>query len=55
MSLNFKALGWYLLGDFLVIGAFRIYAPDFLNKQNILYLLGSSIALWLIFSSKKRR
>ena len=55
MSYNFQALAWYLFADFLVIGAFRIYAPDFLNKQNILYLLGSSIVLWLIFDRKKKR
>ena len=55
MTLNFQALGWYLFADFLVIGAFRIYAPNFLDKQNILILFGSSIILWLIFDRKKRR
>ena len=54
MSLNLQALGWYLFADFLVIGAFRIYAPEFLTTQNIVVLLVASIVLWLLFDRKKR-
>ena len=49
MTINFKSLGWYLFADFLIIGAFRIYAPDHLSNQNIIVLLASSVALWLLF------
>jgi len=54
MTLNFQALGWYLFADFLVLGAFRIYAPEFLSGQNILVLLASSVVLWLLLDRKKR-
>ena len=54
MTINFKALGWYLFADFLIIGAFRIYAPDYLSNQNIIVLLAASVALWLLFDRKKR-
>ena len=54
MTFNFRTLGWYLFADFLVIGAFRIYAPEFLNNQNIIVLLVSSVVLWLLFDSKTR-
>ena len=54
MTWNFKGLGWYLFAYFLVIGAFRIYAPAFLSNENIITLLASSIVLWLIFDRKKR-
>ena len=52
MTINFKSLGWYLFADFLIIGAFRIYAPDYLSNQNI--PLASSVALWLLFDREKR-
>ena len=55
MSLNYEALGWYLFADFLVIGAFRIYAPEFLTTQNIVVLLVASVVLWLLFDRKKWR
>ena len=54
MTWNTKSLGWYLFADFLVIGAFRIYAPKFLSNQNIIVLLASSVVLWLLFDGKKR-
>ena len=54
MTINFKSLGWYLFADFLIIGAFRIYAPDYLSKQNIIVILASSVALWLLFDLEKR-
>ena len=38
-------LGWYLFADFLIIGAFRIYAPQFLSYRNIIFLLISSVVL----------
>ena len=38
MTLNLQALGWYLFADFLVLGAFKIYAPEFLTTQNIVVL-----------------
>ena len=43
MTINFKSLGWYLFTDFLIIGAFRIYAPDYLSNQNIIVLLAASV------------
>ena len=55
MTFNFQALGWYLFADFLIIGAFRIYAPEFLGNQNIVILISSSLALWFLFDRKKRR
>lgn len=55
MTINFQSLGWYLVADLLVIGAFRIYAPEFLSKQNTIVLFISSILLWIIFDIKKRR
>ena len=45
MTINFKSLGWYLFTDFLIIGAFRIYAPDYLSNQNIAVLLAASVTL----------
>ena len=45
MNLNFQPLGWYLFADFLVLGAFKIYAPDFLSGPNIIVLLASSLVL----------
>ena len=54
MIINFKSLVWYLFADFLIIGAFRIYAPDYLSNQNIIILLASSVALWLLFDREKR-
>ena len=54
MNLNFSSLAWYLFVDLLVIGAFRIYAPDFLSEQNIPILLASSVVIWFIFDRKKR-
>ena len=54
MTLNLQALGWYLFADFLVLGAFKIYAPDFLTTQNIVVLLASSVVLWLLFDRKMR-
>ena len=53
MTLNLQALGWYLFADFLVLGAFKIYAPDFLTTQNIVVLLASSVVLWLLFDRKR--
>ena len=53
MILNLQALGWYLFADFLVLGAFKIYAPDFLTTQNIVVLLASSVVLWLLFDRKR--
>ena len=47
-------LGWYLFADFLIIGAFRIYAPQFLSYENIIFLLVSSVVLWLLFDRKKK-
>ena len=47
-------LGWYLFADFLIIGAFRIYAPQFLSYRNIIFLLVSSVVLWLLFDRKKK-
>ena len=32
-------LGWYLFADFLIIGAFRIYAPQCLSYRNIIFYL----------------
>ena len=54
MTINFKSLGWYLFTDFLIIGAFRIYAPDYLSSQNIAVLLAASVTLWLLFDREKR-
>ena len=54
MTINFKSLGWYLFADFLNIGAFRFYAPDYLSNQNIIILLASIVALWLLFDWEKR-
>ncbi len=54
MILNFQTLGWYLFADFLVLGAFRVYAPEFLSIQNIFILLSSSVFLWLLFDRKKK-
>ena len=54
MTINFKSLGWYLFADFLIIGAFRIYAPDHLSNQNIIVLFASSFALWLLFDREKK-
>ncbi len=54
MTINFKSLGWYLFTDFLIIGAFRIYAPEYLSNQNIIVLIASSIVLWLLFDREKR-
>ena len=54
MIINFKSLGWYLFTDFLIIGAFRIYAPEYLSNQNIIVLIASSIVLWLLFDREKR-
>ena len=54
MTLNFQALGWYLFADFLVLGAFKLYAPHFLSNQNIIVLVASSVVLWLLFDRKKR-
>ena len=54
MTLNFQALGWYLFADFLVLGAFRLYAPDFLSNQNIIVLVAFSVVFWLLFDRKKR-
>ena len=53
-TLNLQAFGWYLFADFLALGAFKIYAPDFLTTQNIVVLLASSFVLWLLFDRKKR-
>ena len=54
MTINTKSLGWYVFADFLIIGAFRIYAPDYLSSHNIIVLLASSVVLWLLFDRKKR-
>ena len=54
MTVNFKSLGWYLFTDFLIIVAFRIYAPDHLSNQNIIVLLAASVSLWLLFDREKR-
>ena len=54
MNLNFSSLAWYMFVDLLVIGACRIYAPDFLREQNIAILIASSIVMWFIFDRKKR-
>ena len=53
MTINFKSLGWYFFADLLIIGAFRIYSPDYLSNQNIIVLLASSVVLWLLFDRKK--
>ena len=55
MTINFKSLGWYLFTDFLIIGAFRIYAPDYLSNQNIIVLLAASVTPWLLFDREKRQ
>ena len=52
-TLNLQAFGWYLFADFLALGAFKIYAPDFLTTQNIVVLLASSVVLWLLFDRKR--
>ena len=52
MNLNFQSLGWYLFADFLVLGAFRLYAPDFLSNQNIIVLVAFSVVFWLLFDRK---
>ena len=54
MTINFKSLDWYLFADLLIIGAFRIYAPDYLSNQNIIILFTSSVVLWLLFDREKR-
>ena len=54
MTVNFKSLGWHLFTDFLIIVAFRMYAPDYLSNQNIIVLLAASVSLWLLFDREKR-
>ena len=54
MNLNLSSLAWYVFVDLLVIGACRIYGPDFLREKNIAILISSSIVMWFIFDRKKR-
>lgn len=54
MKWNFKSLGWYLIVDFLIIIAVRIFAPDYYDSNHILSLFISSIVLWFIFERKKK-
>ena len=54
MTIIFKSLGWCLFANFLIIGAIRTYAPDYLSNQNIIVLLAASVTLWLLFDREKR-
>jgi len=54
MNWNLKSLAWYLITDFLIIIAVRIFAPDYYDWNHILSLFISSMVLWFIFERKKK-
>ena len=54
MNLGFKSLGWYLSADILVIISWRIWKPDWIERERITSLLVASILLWFFLDRRQR-
>ncbi len=54
MNLDFKSLGWYLSADILVIISWRIWKPDWIERERITSLLVASILLWFFLDRRQR-